>query len=62
MVGEAVSCFAAGLDDGFVGIEDADGEPVCPQVLPDVLDWVHPGLDPGPGYKVAGSVARGCPE
>ena len=35
---EAVPRDAAGIDDGVVVVEDADGEPVGSQVLPDILD------------------------
>lgn len=33
--------FAGGVDDGVVALEDAVGEPVLAQVLPDVLDRVQ---------------------
>ena len=38
IVGEAVPGQAACIDDGGVGVEDADGEPVGTEKLPDVLD------------------------
>jgi hypothetical protein len=40
-IGEVVPCAAAGLDDGVVVGEDADREPVGPEVLPDILDRVQ---------------------
>ena len=36
-------CVAGGVDDGLVGVEDAVGEPVGAQILPDVLDRVELG-------------------
>lgn len=34
---------AAGVDDGFVAVEDAIAELVLPQILPDVFGWVEFG-------------------
>ena len=40
--GEQVSpSLAAGIDDGVVGVVDAQGEVVLAQVLPDVLDRIE---------------------
>lgn len=40
LVDEVVPGFAGGVDDGVVGVEEAVGEPVLPEVLPDVFDRV----------------------
>lgn len=40
---EVVPGLAGGVDDGVVGVEDAVGEPVLSEVLPDVLDRVQFG-------------------
>ena len=38
---ELSPCVAGGVDDGVVGFEDAVGEPVLTEILPDVLDRVQ---------------------
>ncbi len=41
LVDELLPGLAGSLDDRLVGLEDAVGEPVGPQVLPDILDRVQ---------------------
>ena len=53
---ECVPGLAAGLDDRFVGVEDAIGEVVLAKILPDVFDRIELGLDPGRG-NMAGAPA-----
>jgi hypothetical protein len=58
---------ACGVDDGVVGFEDAVGEPVRAEILPDVLDRVEFGdargqqdrRDVGGPVEVAGGVPSG---
>lgn len=63
MVCEAVPCGAAGGDDGVVVVEDADGEPVGAQVLPDIFHRVQlraVGREQD-GGEVVGDDERRCP-
>jgi hypothetical protein len=41
LVDEFLPSLACGVDDGIVAVEDAVGEPVLAQILPDVLDRVQ---------------------
>ena len=43
LIDELVPSFATGLDDGVIIFEDAVGEPILAQVLPDILDRVQLG-------------------
>lgn len=38
---EVLPSLARGIDYGVVGVKHLIGEPVLPQVLPDVFDWVQ---------------------
>ena len=43
LLGELVPGEAAVIEDVFIGLEDAVGEPVVAQELPDVLDRIELG-------------------
>ena len=40
---EPVPSVAGSVEDGLVAVEDAVGEPVLPQELPEILDWIELG-------------------